>query len=316
MFEKRHGLTLNGKILEVKPCLPVFSIIRLGYPECNIQRWFFGQDGLLWRCSSEHPEVSELPISPSSPLRPHAEGLQDASCWQSQGRTGCEYPAALLQRLRFNQATAPCICRAEKALHKIAGTLCKWNVQHKDVRITQMCSDGPYVPGIPRIAFEALNGKVSEKGGWVFVNNDEAYGAVKVVSGGYYWIDSIKRLLYLNDVYSPIIIQTGRAADYGTFEEFQAAILAAPLTYKDYRLVYHGPKSAEIEFIAMTPERLKAGTAYTLPKVNGKTIDLNPKYAYYSPYMQRKEGSDIVTLSYGDRGWVYDFENNTVTEKN
>jgi len=68
----------------------------------------------------------------------------------------------------------------------------KWNVQHKDVRITQLCSDGPYVPRNTRIALEALAGKVLEKDGWVFVDNNEAYAAVKVVSGGYFWTDSIR----------------------------------------------------------------------------------------------------------------------------
>jgi hypothetical protein len=177
-----------------------------------------------------------------------------------------------------------------------------------------MCSDGPYVPGDTRIAFEALNGKVSEKDGWTFVNNDEAYAAVKVVSGGYFWMDTLKRLLYTNDIYSPIIIQTGRAHDYGSFEKFRNAILKAPLKYEDNKVEYHGPNSVKLEFFGMTPERLKAGTAYTLPKVDGKTIDLNPEYSYKSPYLQKKEGSDIVTLSYGNRKWEYDFENNTVTE--
>jgi len=196
----------------------------------------------------------------------------------------------------------------------------KWNVQHKDVRITQMCSDGPYLykPAAPRVVFEALNGKVSEKDGWVFVNNDEAYAAVKVVSGGYYWTDSIKRLLYLNDAHSPIIIQTGRVADYGSFDVFQAAILKAPLVYKDYKLEYHGPKSAKLEFVAMTPERRKNGRTileeYIFPKINGTTVDLNPEYAYDSPYLRRQEGSDIVTLSYGDRSWEYDFAESTITE--
>jgi dTDP-D-glucose 4,6-dehydratase len=47
---------------------------------------------------------------------------------------------------------------------------------------------------------------------------------------------------------------------------------------------------------------------------DGKTIDLNPAYAYNSPYMQSKAGSDIVTLSYGTRKWKYDFGENTVEE--
>jgi len=190
----------------------------------------------------------------------------------------------------------------------------KWNVQHKDVRITQQCSDGPYVPGDTRVAFEALNDKVSEKDGWIFVNNDEAYAAVRVVTGGYFWLDSIKRLLYANDIYSPIIIQTGRAQDYGSFEKFRAAILKAPLKYDDSKVEYHGPNSAKLEFFPMTPERLKEGKAYILPTINGATVDLNPEYAYSSPYLQNKAGSDIVTLTYNNRQWDYDFNKNTITE--
>jgi len=189
----------------------------------------------------------------------------------------------------------------------------KWNVQHKDVRITQMCSDGPYVPGDTRVVFDALPGKVSEVDGWVFVNNDEAYAALKVVSGGYFWADSLMRQMYLNDVYSPIIIQTGRRADYGSFDRFRAAILAAPLRVDGNKVDYHGPSSSGLEFFAMTPAmRKEEGRAYILPKIDGKTIDLNPEYAYSSPYMRNKAGSGIVTLSYGGREWVYDFDKNEV----
>lgn len=190
----------------------------------------------------------------------------------------------------------------------------KWNVQHKDVRITQLCSDGPYVPGNTCVVFEALLGKVSEKDGCVFVNNDEAYAVVKVVSGGYFWADSFKRQMYANDIYSPIIIQTGRRADYGSFEKFQKAILAAPVKNDDNKVEYHGPNAARVEFFPMTPEALKKGNKYTLPKVDGKTVDLDPEYAYSSPYMQNKAGSAIVTLRYGDRAWEYDFGKNTITE--
>jgi hypothetical protein len=147
------------------------------------------------------------------------------------------------------------------------------------------------------------------------VDNEEAYAAVKIVSGGYFWLDSLKRLLYAHDIYSPIIIQTGRAAMYGSFETFQKAILEAPLTYSDNTLEYQGPNSAKVEFFSMTRQmRKQEGRPYTLPKLDCKTIDLNPEYAYDSPYMQNKAGSNIVTLSYGRRVWEYDFEKNTVTE--
>ena len=41
LSKKRHGLTLSGKLRKVKPCLRVFSIIRLEYPACNTRRQFF-----------------------------------------------------------------------------------------------------------------------------------------------------------------------------------------------------------------------------------------------------------------------------------
>lgn len=192
----------------------------------------------------------------------------------------------------------------------------KWNVQDNDVRIAQLCSDGPYItPSDVRVVFDALPGRVSERDGWVFVNNDEAYAAVRAVTGGHFWTDSIMRQMYLNDKYSPIIIQTGRRAVYGSFEKFHQAILAAPLKVDGRDVDYTGPHSDRIQFFGMTPEARKAGKEYALPKVDGRTIDLNPEYAYSSPFMQRKTGSDVVTLSYGDRTWEYDFDENTVTEK-
>jgi hypothetical protein len=52
----------------------------------------------------------------------------------------------------------------------------------------------------------------------------------------------------------------------------------------------------------------------SLPKIDGKALDLNLKYNYQSPYMNNTVGSDIVTVSYGDRKWEYDFEKDTVSE--
>jgi len=61
-------------------------------------------------------------------------------------------------------------------------------------------------------------------------------------------------------------------------------------------------------------EMRNAEKKYILPKIDGKNIDLNPEYAYFSPYMRNKAGSSIVTLLYGARKWEYDFEKNTITE--
>lgn len=189
----------------------------------------------------------------------------------------------------------------------------KWNVQHKDVRITQMCSDGPYVPGDTRMVFDGLAGRVSEKNGWVFVNNEDSYAAVKAAWGGHFWTDAIKRQMYLNDTYSPVIIQTGRKADYQTFKAFRAAILKAAVVVNGRAVSYKGPNSAKLEFFAMTPEaRKEEAKPYALPRINGKNIDLNPELTYNSPYMNSKAGSSIFTLSYAKRRWLYDFDKNEI----
>ena len=65
----------------------------------------------------------------------------------------------------------------------------------------------------------------------------------------------------------------------------------------------------------MTPQmRKEQGKDYILPKVDGKTIDLDPDYAYDSPYMRNKAGNMVVTVHYGARRWDYDFEKNEVRE--
>ena len=251
----------------------------------------------------------------------------------------------------------------------------KWCVQSKDVMIAQRALGHGY-PGCSKVEFESGFKKV-ERDGWVFVDNGEAFAAVKVVTGGTFWGEPIKRSLYLEDQLSPIIIQTGTLEAYGSFKKFQKAILKAPLKYVDNKVEYTGPNSAKLEFFCITPAAYEAGKVkereydakltpaqreassklwkeinaklkiegkqrqehhledvrdksiemaqktlgikpfspgYTLPKINGKTIDLDTKYNYCSPYLESKVGSDIVTVRYGSRRWDYDFAKNTVTE--
>jgi len=103
----------------------------------------------------------------------------------------------------------------------------KWNVQSKDVMIAQRRA-GAHYRGRPKVVFES-GFEMVERQGWVFVENGEAFAAVKIATGGYFWAELIKRTLYLKDDYSPIIIQTGRTDAYGSFAKFQEAILEAPL---------------------------------------------------------------------------------------
>jgi len=187
----------------------------------------------------------------------------------------------------------------------------KWNVQCKDVMIAQRYKDSVY-KGDARVDFAAVKG-MAEKDGWVFADNHDAYAAVRIVKGGCYWNEPARHRLYLQDQYSPIIIQTGQKAVYGSFDAFQKAVLDAPLTLTEDKLDYTGPNSARIEFFLC---RNSDDDPYpkTLPKIDGKELDLNLTHNYKSPFMQNEVGSNTVTVRYGSRRWDYDFEKNTVTE--
>ena len=187
----------------------------------------------------------------------------------------------------------------------------KWNVQSKDVMIAQTFKGSRYT-GHPRVDFASIMEMV-EKDGWVFVHNHGAYAAVRIVRGRYYWNEPARHRLYLNDPFSPIIIQTGREARYGSFAKFQEAIGGAPLSVTDDKLDYTGPNSARIEFF-MAKDSDVDPYPKSLPLIDGKELDLNLQYNYKSPYMINKAGSDIVTVKYGERTWEYDFGENTITE--
>jgi hypothetical protein len=81
-----------------------------------------------------------------------------------------------------------------------------------------------------------------------------------------------------------------------------------------------GDQGSEIKIKStkMAEDTLKASGItrpdYVLPTIDGKTLDLDLKYNYKSPYMECKTGSDVVTMRYGARRWEYDFAKNTVTE--
>jgi hypothetical protein len=189
----------------------------------------------------------------------------------------------------------------------------KWNVQNRDVMIAQRYKGSVY-KGDARVDFAGIKG-ITEKDGWVFADNHNAYAAVRIIKGGYYWNEAARHRLYLNDQYSPILIQTGRKAVFGSFEKFQQAILAAPLNLTGDVVDYTGPNSSRIEF-SMCKDSDENPYPKCLPKIDGEELDLNLKYNYRSPYLNNTVGSDVVTVSYGDSKWEYDFENNTVTEKN
>ncbi len=93
----------------------------------------------------------------------------------------------------------------------------------------------------------------SSSSGWFFTRAGDAYAAIRVAGSGYtvttrtyVWPDrklqeveeKHGRHLEFNDMWAPVVIQMGRAADYETFEAFQQSVKDNKLEYENGKLNY------------------------------------------------------------------------------
>jgi HEAT repeat protein len=146
----------------------------------------------------------------------------------------------------------------------------------------------------------------TEENGWVFINAGDAYAGIKILTGGHTWAKGKFLCLVPNVQTSPILIQGGDKNAFGSFANFKAAVQTNTLTFSDNKVEYSGPKQPRIEFFTES-----TGQA---PEVNGKPFRPDATLVYSSPYMQRKAGESIVTVTVGGKRVVYDFDKATITE--
>ena len=129
--------------------------------------------------------------------------------------------------------------------------------------------------------------------GWFFTHSANAYCALKIAQGDYKVVPSSYKFGYfleLQDLWAPVLIQTGRAQDYKDgFEQFKKAVKATPYSYTDGKLTYTSLAGEKYEYFSNSRK---------IPTVNGKTFNLNPPRTYNSPYLSMDHGSDIATISY------------------
>jgi hypothetical protein len=129
-----------------------------------------------------------------------------------------------------------------------------------------------------------------ETSGWLFMQTGNAYCAVRPASGGYTAATASQGVdLSLGNIWAPVIIQMGHAANYADFAAFQASVIANALTFVTNTLNYTSEAGDTFTFYA---------NSKTTPRVNGTTVNLNPTKTYDSPYLQMVHGTDLATVSY------------------
>ncbi len=145
-----------------------------------------------------------------------------------------------------------------------------------------------------------------EKDGWVFVESQGAYAAVRPARGIYGWTASEDKLkgkwLAMHDWFSPVIIEVARKADYAGYAAFQAAVLRLPLTWNGDTLSYMGVYGDKFTFDAADTPKFTT--------INGITVDkafLSPEYLFHSPFINSKWDSGIFEIGFKDEKVVLDF---------
>jgi hypothetical protein len=129
-----------------------------------------------------------------------------------------------------------------------------------------------------------------ENSGWLFLQSGNAYCAVRPASGTYTAETAASGVdLSLSNIWAPVIIQMGQAANYTDFAAFRTSVIANALTFVSNTLNYTSEAGDTFTFYA---------NSKTTPRVNGTTVNLNPTKTYDSPYLSMTHGTDQATVSY------------------
>lgn len=194
-----------------------------------------------------------------------------------------------------------------------------WSVQHKNVLLGQRITPdkdklGSYNTGWMGVRFEGKAMNRVEHDGWIFVEKDQGYAAVRFLDGDYKWNEAgdlaIPKDFDLNKSSTRIIFITGDLETNGDFNKFQASVVATSIEFRPGIIkVRGGITGSKIDFYPFNPQK---PTAFQLPKINGEPLDLRPKQSFSSPYLNGTFGDGRITVTVGPIKRVYDFEKSVI----
>jgi methionine-rich copper-binding protein CopC len=129
-----------------------------------------------------------------------------------------------------------------------------------------------------------------EASGWLFLQSGNAYCALRPAGGTYSAVTAAQGVdLAMSNIWAPVIIQMGQAANYADFAAFRTSVIANSLTFSSNTLNYTSEAGDVFTFYA---------NSKTTPRVNGTTVNLNPAKTYDSPYLSMVHGTNLATVSY------------------
>ncbi len=153
----------------------------------------------------------------------------------------------------------------------------------------------------------AGSGVAGKAMGWAAMR--PAYGGATFENASSSSSSRVSGTIGLNDVWSPLLLVAGAASQYGTAQNFTSQIESAPLTATSEHVSFDWRNHS----YGFSPGPSTWKGQWTLPTIDGKTIDIDPPFMYSSPHMNAGLNSDHVVVSYGSYELKYDFSDDTIT---
>jgi hypothetical protein len=163
--------------------------------------------------------------------------------------------------------------------------------------------------GDMRVFFsEGMKGRLMQKESWLFLEEGDAYLAVKafsredgVSSCAFSWDNEF--FIRLKDRQAPVVFILGRKVHAPSLEDFMDKVLASSSTLEE-----NGRFTFTAEDMYGDPVSLSLYlNGDRLPELHGVPVDLNPELIYDSPYLNSVHGSGIIEIRKGEESLTLDF---------
>lgn len=101
------------------------------------------------------------------------------------------------------------------------------------------------------------------------------------------------------------LLHAGDLSSHGSFARFRKILRACPLVVTADKVDYRSGEGSQ--HLEMFRYDLAARESFSLPRINGTPLDLNPAAVYQSPFLNGVSNSDRITVTVGPVRQILDF---------
>jgi len=179
---------------------------------------------------------------------------------------------------------------------------------------------GTRYPHINGFFSKDLVDTIEHESGWIFARGGNTYLAYRPLAP-YHWVPHVRypksrdpsvteetggRILTSPYLKNGTILQAASVDEFETFEAFQSAITALPLTF-DLASV------PTVDFTTLRGKRIKA-TYGDAPRIDGTKLDYDAWQLFGGTHLNSEPGSRILTITHGRLNRILDFNTLSITD--